>query len=378
MIVMQKRIILISLVFVSFIFFSVQILADGNNVTCTNTNGGLDYYRAGTTVGIYNGQYSQIHDYCTTGSDIANVMKFYCTNSTTVVSQPYYCPNGCKLGACIDTNETPVTVNEQSVCNFYNGSSCNLYLNHAVGFEISGDSYLLSVESISNNSALINVSNQQNPSQNVLFNLGVNSNFPFNNIIITLESVSSDYVLVGISTINSAPSCTDSDRGINYYIKGAVTDTAHDTSYTDTCTNLQTTDASGGWMPTLNGSILAEYYCGQSSYQYVFYQCPNGCYDGACIGSNDDFSEGGENSSTSSTVNTCNGCFLDAACVPVGYRTAGSYCDIGYNLIQFKSTNAQCNNNFECSSNFCISNQCVSPTLIQRIINWFRRLFGAG
>lgn len=69
-------------------------------------------------------------------------------------------------------------------------------------------------------------------------------------------------------------------------------------------------------------------------------------------------------------------CSLNSTCVPIGYRTSNSYCNINGNITQFNSVGASCNNDFECSSYFCVSNQCVSPNLIQSVLLWFERLFG--
>ncbi|MBI2631809.1 LamG domain-containing protein [Candidatus Pacearchaeota archaeon] len=80
--------------------------------------------------------------------------------------------------------------------------------------------------------------------------------------------------------------CTDSDGGKNYDLRGHLTDPARNADYNDTCTSLQTTDASNGWTPTLQGKILAEYYCGVSNYQYTYYECPQGCKEGACVKGN--------------------------------------------------------------------------------------------
>lgn len=69
-------------------------------------------------------------------------------------------------------------------------------------------------------------------------------------------------------------------------------------------------------------------------------------------------------------------CSLDNKCYPFGYRKSGNYCsDSGTFTEQLKSE-SQCENNFECSSNVCVSNQCVSEGFIERIMMWFKKLFG--
>ncbi|MBU3913104.1 MAG: hypothetical protein KKB21_03525 [Nanoarchaeota archaeon] len=70
-------------------------------------------------------------------------------------------------------------------------------------------------------------------------------------------------------------------------------------------------------------------------------------------------------------------CPLDGKCYPFGYRKSGKYCsDMGGFVEQKK--NEACDNNFECSSNVCVNNNCISQGFIEKIISWFKRLFGGG
>src|SRR3989338_7060131 len=69
-------------------------------------------------------------------------------------------------------------------------------------------------------------------------------------------------------------------------------------------------------------------------------------------------------------------CPLDGKCYPFGYRKAGNFCaDSGKFEPQFVADKT-CDNNFECGSNICISGKCVDEGFAQKIINWFKRLFG--
>jgi hypothetical protein len=65
-------------------------------------------------------------------------------------------------------------------------------------------------------------------------------------------------------------SCTDSDSGKNYFVKGITSDTFHKTESptSDFC----------------SGNYLYEYYCpsSTSSWNFNYYLCPNGCENGAC------------------------------------------------------------------------------------------------
>lgn len=70
------------------------------------------------------------------------------------------------------------------------------------------------------------------------------------------------------------------------------------------------------------------------------------------------------------------GCNFKNNCIPIGTKTESQYCSIENLMEDLKSEDEKCNNNYECSSNVCVNNQCISQSLIQKIINWFRRLFG--
>jgi len=70
-------------------------------------------------------------------------------------------------------------------------------------------------------------------------------------------------------------------------------------------------------------------------------------------------------------------CPLEEKCYPFGYRKEGKYCsDEGAFKEQLKE-DEKCENNFECSTNVCVDGKCISSGFIQKIISWFRKLFGA-
>ncbi|MFH1787513.1 MAG: PKD domain-containing protein [archaeon] len=71
-----------------------------------------------------------------------------------------------------------------------------------------------------------------------------------------------------------------------------------------------------------------------------------------------------------------NGCELGNTCYPLGYRKSGKYCSEDLEFVDQSDSEGICDNNFECSSNVCVSNECISEGLIKKILNWFRRLFG--
>lgn len=64
-------------------------------------------------------------------------------------------------------------------------------------------------------------------------------------------------------------SCVDSDGGLNYYEWGSL--------------DLNCTGPCGAWSDRcINSTTLLEQDCDSPNY-FVYYDCPNGCQDGACI-----------------------------------------------------------------------------------------------
>jgi hypothetical protein len=70
------------------------------------------------------------------------------------------------------------------------------------------------------------------------------------------------------------------------------------------------------------------------------------------------------------------GCLIEGECVPICYRKAGVYCQLGGELVNQSLEGEVCDNNCECASNVCAGGECVSAGTIQKILNWFRNLFG--
>ncbi|MBI2046832.1 hypothetical protein HYT26_01555 [Candidatus Pacearchaeota archaeon] len=71
------------------------------------------------------------------------------------------------------------------------------------------------------------------------------------------------------------------------------------------------------------------------------------------------------------------GCFYQDKCLPYGLRISGLYCSTNNDMkTQTAAANESCENNFECKSNVCIDGKCISSNLIQKVLDWFKRLFG--
>ena len=75
------------------------------------------------------------------------------------------------------------------------------------------------------------------------------------------------------------------------------------------------------------------------------------------------------------TAPICNACLVNGACLPVSTRANKQYCDIDNKMKDIKDDSTECNNNFECSSNLCINDACVSGSIWNKILSWFSKIF---
>jgi hypothetical protein len=171
--------------------------------------------------------------------------------------------------------------------------------------------------------------------------------------------------------------CEDRD-GFNFYLKGTTAwkPVAGDISFNkqeDYCVNANT---------------VSEGYCDfddQKPYKRQVYNCQNGCEDGACIKLelNPDFETGPldlpkehpEEIMPEYTF-VCMGCISKDKCYPIGYRKEETYCSDNEKFLLQGKADSSCNNNFECKSNLCIDDKCIESGFFQKILNWFKNLFG--
>jgi hypothetical protein len=92
----------------------------------------------------------------------------------------------------------------------------------------------------------------------------------------------------GGKCITPTTTCTDSDGGKVYDVKGTVT--VGSTTYTDECIT----------------GFLIEYFCNNNINQYEGYQCPSGqsCSNGACVGGTTTCSIPGDSSPCNCIINS--------------------------------------------------------------------------
>lgn len=68
-------------------------------------------------------------------------------------------------------------------------------------------------------------------------------------------------------------------------------------------------------------------------------------------------------------------CPSENKCYPFGYRKSKEFCSDKGSFEQQLDGDESCENNFECKSNVCISEKCISQSLLEKILNWFKKLF---
>ena len=162
-------------------------------------------------------------------------------------------------------------------------------------------------------------------------------------------------------------SCKDSDGGKNYHEKGTI-NFGGQIVFEDYCFN-----------DVFNTNTeLKEGVCYEDgSWGELYYQCPNGCVNGACVvdvpecvyDSDCDYGYKCLNRACVKEVvgNICeSGCLSNGKCYPMGYRRSGTYCSEDNEFVKLLPSDSSCNNNFECRSNLCIGDECVDQSLINR------------
>lgn len=99
--------------------------------------------------------------------------------------------------------------------------------------------------------------------------------------------------------------CEDSDGGRDIFVKGRLVEPSTNSDYIDSCLDASSSrDANlNGGNIVLEGSVLREHYCGIDNYKYEYVDCPEGCYDGACLEVTPNSQETGDNGEEGDTSN---------------------------------------------------------------------------
>lgn len=147
---------------------------------------------------------------------------------------------------------------------------------------------------------------------------------------------------------------------------------------------VSTKDRCSGSPKKCSNTVITDCFSGDD-------YCPSGCSsqgDDDCDQCSSDQDCNDNNACTSDScsgsparcANTreSSGCSFQNSCLTIGTRTTNLYCGSDNIMEKHKSLTSSCSNNYECQTNLCKNNQCSESSLIKRIINWFKSLFGAG
>lgn len=295
--------------------------------SCEDSDNGLNYYVKGYGIGKENNTYTY-WDSCIENQNPDGptplIDEYYCNNNSELYHIVTTCPNGttCKDGAC-----SPENLN----CADINGELCkNLYAGSCEGSLVKTKDAVNSNDFCCMGKCLTNtpIKEENNTETN----------------------------------INKSPAkCIDSDNYAGRQnVLGSVNIPEEQSAYLDYC---------------LDNFTLIERTCKDDALLDVTYNCSEGCSEGACILATDITKEKIINQPIISTI-ACNGCILNEKCYTFGYRKNNQFCSDNGNFIAQLETDKNCENNFECSSNVCVSGKCISEGFLQKVLSWFKRLFG--
>ena len=228
-------------------------------VTCTDSDGGKNYYQKGT-VTVDGTSYT---DYCL---DENRLIEYYCSNNQ-MRFDTYACSYGCENGACKKVQPKITVVSP----------------NGGEEWEI-GETYQIKWESQGIEKVMIQLSSPEYVAGGMTIARNIDADLGSYNIYLDPSryhstnlakiEISSEEIIGGkyildesddYFTILKPITCTDSDGGENYYQKGTVT--VNNVKLTDFCIDSKT---------------LKEHYCVGSNARYSNYVCPYGCENGAC------------------------------------------------------------------------------------------------
>lgn len=254
---------------------------------CTDSDG-ADYYTKGYCIdGVEGTDQNPLWDYCYYGSGTGHILaEMVCINSSCV-ARDYQCPYGCEDGACLREEEKSITVISPN-----GGEKWVQGKTYPIRWESDGveevDIYLLTYDAQGNYVAMTTggsypIASNVN-SENGSYSWFISTEVAFEDFAYHKVSIVAKDVEIGeihlsdmsdnYFSITKPATCTDSDGGKDYYVKGTITEKRDGQTYTHTdfC--------------YAGGSVLSEYFCPLSREDFGVsedFTCPYGCEDGECL-----------------------------------------------------------------------------------------------
>ena len=282
--------------------------------SCKDCDDGIDYYKEGTISGTESGKKFKKTDECM----VTLLREYYCASTGESAMVDYACKYGCGDGACIKTPTYEIIDLEPLIQESYCKSAyVDFFPEYIIDYaaasteqkdiEIScySDSITIDVpidpstrtrhdtimalveENLEEvtfdecNEVLIN--EEEKSKDERIVGIGIKKGSIYEKSTVCIRTLEGQTVKLGNPLIGDflnnnnkyainwqilSPECSDSDGGVNYYVKG-VTKWFFNNQWWDTSDYCVSSD-----------NRLAEHYCPGGAVTY--YTCPNGCEDGVC------------------------------------------------------------------------------------------------
>jgi hypothetical protein len=248
-------------------------------IKCNDSDNGKAIYIKGMTQGYNNGFFGLFKQWVTkedTCKNIKELIEYYCINDS-IKSIVYTCMGNCLNGICTDT-----TIPENIECNYNNrcipylkktSSSCSWDCTSVKNFEdIRWDSIMGSYTNALSCEESIYLSKEYLTWEKTgKYNGIITKTFPDNKKYVNRKCV------CNYNKCELVKTATDSDSGINYWLKGTCKDFSGNNGslkvYTDFCTKTEK-----------NQSAVMEFYPAENDLcEIKIGVCYNNCLDGECI-----------------------------------------------------------------------------------------------
>lgn len=382
----------------------------GEKTACTDTDGGLDYYNKGIVKGFParledGSSYSKMEDFClVAGGSFKYINEYYCDKGAggdLIYTTTYECPSICNDGACVADK-----ISEEVTCKFKEGSGkC-----YSAG-TFNGQEYSCTAdgtEKIINNGVVIyscSMKVENYNGQKIEWKSSCGG-YQYTEVDGKDEEIgftcssSSSTTPIDIQSIwfrNAYWRCQNGDkRGLGtessckpsefwqIYAEESCKDLCSEdgkkcgvaeysvSNYCYPKTSTTSTEPEV-LVPTSGATDIQKFSCDDYAkdcklgYEAACFKWKENCYN----------AEEAQKTDSKADVLICkDSCPLNDKCYTFGYRKSSSYCSDEGEFIKQLSSGKQCENNFECSTNLCVSSKCVSQGFIDKIVNWFKRLFG--